>query len=298
MTVATLRTDGGSRGNPGPAGAGFVIERDGTTLADGGRFLGETTNNVAEYEALIWGLENALALGLAEISVLSDSLLLVRQMNGDYRVKHANLKPLFLRALELRRQFRTFSIQHVYREDNTAADALANEAMDARADVGHPALAGDATPEPLSLFAELAVEADPNSVETSDTAHGKGSSVYELTVKGHFDAAHAIRDYPGECRELHGHTWDVEATVVGAKLDEIGIVYDFKQLKADLASILERYDHKLMNDVAPFDVLNTTAENLARVVFEELETLVGDQVRVAEVAVWESPVAKVTYRPG
>lgn len=120
--------------------------------------------------------------------------------------------------------------------------------------------------------------------------------MYELTVKAHFDAAHALRGYPGECRELHGHTWDVEATVEGAELDSIDIVYDFKQLKADLNAVLEPFDHAYLNDVEPFDTLNPTAENLARVVYEALEATVGDQVRVKEVAVWESPIAKIVYR--
>lgn len=120
--------------------------------------------------------------------------------------------------------------------------------------------------------------------------------MYELTVKDHFDAAHALRGYPGECRNLHGHTWDVEVTVAGETLDEIEIVYDFKRLKADLASVLERFDHAYLNDVEPFDTLSPTAENLARVVFEELENVVGEAVRVKEVAVWESPIAKLVYR--
>jgi 6-pyruvoyltetrahydropterin/6-carboxytetrahydropterin synthase len=121
--------------------------------------------------------------------------------------------------------------------------------------------------------------------------------MYELTVKGHFDAAHALRDYPGECRNLHGHTWDVEVTVVGERLDSIEIVYDFKQLKADLAVVLDAYDHAYLNEVAPFDVLSPTAENLARVICESLVSVVGEQVTVKEVAVWESPVARITYRP-
>lgn len=122
--------------------------------------------------------------------------------------------------------------------------------------------------------------------------------MYELTIKGHFDAAHAIRDYPGECRNLHGHTWDVEVTVEGRELDGIGIVYDFKRLKEDLGAVLERYDHAYLNEVPPFDVLNTTAENLAKVVFEELAERVGAEVQVAAVSVWESPIAKITYRGG
>ncbi len=120
--------------------------------------------------------------------------------------------------------------------------------------------------------------------------------MYELTVKGHFDAAHALHGYPGECRELHGHTWDVEVTVSGLTLDEVGIVYDFKQLKDDLGAVLEPYDHAYLNDVAPFDAINPTAENLARVVFEALAGRVGPQVSVVEVAVWESPIARIVYR--
>lgn len=120
--------------------------------------------------------------------------------------------------------------------------------------------------------------------------------MYELTIKGHFDAAHALRGYPGECRRLHGHTWDVEVTVMGEELDGIDIVYDFKRLKEDLAVVLGKYDHEYLNEVPPFDTLSPTAENLARVVFGELRSVVGDQVAVKEVAVWESPIAKIVYR--
>jgi len=121
--------------------------------------------------------------------------------------------------------------------------------------------------------------------------------MYELTVKGHFDAAHALRGYPGECRVLHGHTWDVEVTVRGERLDDVGIVYDFKSLKDDLHAVLSDYDHVLLNDVPPFDEMNATAENLARVVYERLAASVGAGVTVTEVAVWESPIARLVYRP-
>jgi 6-pyruvoyltetrahydropterin/6-carboxytetrahydropterin synthase len=120
---------------------------------------------------------------------------------------------------------------------------------------------------------------------------------YELTVRGHFDAAHHLYGYPGECRELHGHTWDVEVTVASDALDEIGIVYDFKALKADLAAVLDDYDHVLINEVAPFDEISPTAENLARVICERLAATVDPRVAVKEVAVWESPIAKLVYRP-
>jgi ribonuclease HI len=139
MTRAVLRSDGGARGNPGPAGAGFVIEVDGEVVCRGGRYLGECTNNVAEYEALIWGLENVVALGYREVSAFADSELLVKQINGQYRVKNHGLKPLFMRALALLRGFDGFEVAHVRREQNKLADQLANEAMDQRATVGSPA---------------------------------------------------------------------------------------------------------------------------------------------------------------
>lgn len=122
--------------------------------------------------------------------------------------------------------------------------------------------------------------------------------MYDLMIRGHFDAAHALHGYPGECCNLHGHTWDVEVIVRGSKLDEVGIVYDFKTLKSDLAAVLDPLDHVYLNDVSPFDTQNPTAENLSRHVFERLQERVGEQVCVVEVAVWESPVAKITYRPG
>lgn len=121
--------------------------------------------------------------------------------------------------------------------------------------------------------------------------------MYNLTVKSHFDAAHALRGYPGECKNLHGHTWDIEVTVSGETLDEIGIVYDFKSLKDDLGKVLADYDHAYLNDVAPFDVLSPTAENLAKVIYDRLAATVDPRVNVTEVAVWESPIAKLTYRP-
>lgn len=121
--------------------------------------------------------------------------------------------------------------------------------------------------------------------------------MYDLMIKGHFDAAHALHGYPGECCNLHGHTWDIEVVVRGSELDEVGIVYDFKTLKTDLASVLEPLDHAYLNDVPPFDQMNPTAENLSRYIYETLTTTVGGAVSVLEVAVWESPVAKITYRP-
>jgi 6-pyruvoyltetrahydropterin/6-carboxytetrahydropterin synthase len=119
---------------------------------------------------------------------------------------------------------------------------------------------------------------------------------YTLTIKEHFDAAHALVGYPGQCKNLHGHTWDVEISVEGTELDEVGIVYDFAKLKVDLLSILGDYDHKYLNEVAPFDKINATAENLARVIYDRMVGLLPENIVMVEVAVWESPIAKLVYR--
>jgi ribonuclease HI len=126
-----INIDGGSRGNPGLAGAGVVIKSadDGTVLHQAGIYLGEATNNVAEYQGLIEGLRRAKKLEATSVEVFSDSELLVRQMTGQYRVKNEGLKPLFEKANRLVNNFEKFCISHVRREQNTQADEMANKAM-------------------------------------------------------------------------------------------------------------------------------------------------------------------------
>ncbi len=127
----TIRTDGGARGNPGPAGIGVVIEDEhGKAVEEHKRFLGVKTNNQAEYEAVILGLERAKHLKADSVKVYADSELLVKQANGEYRVKHENIKPLYARMRALVLQIGHVSFEHVRRAENTRADALANEAMD------------------------------------------------------------------------------------------------------------------------------------------------------------------------
>ena len=129
---ATLYTDGGARGNPGPAAYGYVLEADdGTLLAAHGERIGVATNNVAEYRALIAGLEKALELGLEEVGVVSDSELLVKQMTGEYRVKNTALKKLNDEAERVARRIGEVSYTAVRREHNELADRLVNEALDA-----------------------------------------------------------------------------------------------------------------------------------------------------------------------
>jgi ribonuclease HI len=129
---ARLSTDGGARGNPGPAAFGYVLEtEDGTILAAHGERIGVATNNVAEYSALVAGLERALELGIDEVEVVSDSELLVKQMTGEYRVKNEALKELNERASRLARRLRRVDYTAVRREHNELADRLVNEALDA-----------------------------------------------------------------------------------------------------------------------------------------------------------------------
>jgi len=141
MGQKTLRVivhiDGGARGNPGPAGAGVVVldAGDGMALFEGGIFLGRATNNVAEYKGLLAGLKAAGELHAAEVEVVSDSELLVRQMTGVYRVKNPGLQPLARRARELSEGFRRCTFRHVRREENTRADALVNQAIDQKRNV-------------------------------------------------------------------------------------------------------------------------------------------------------------------
>jgi ribonuclease HI len=131
---ATLFADGGSRGNPGPAASGAVlVDPNGVVIEEVGRFLGRATNNVAEWTALLIGLEAAIERGLRVIDIRLDSELVVKQMRGEYRVKHVDLQPLFHRARALVREFDRIDIQHIPRKLNARADAVVNAVLDQEA---------------------------------------------------------------------------------------------------------------------------------------------------------------------
>jgi ribonuclease HI len=128
---ARLFTDGGARGNPGPAAFGYVLEAEDKTVLDArGEAIGVATNNVAEYRALVAGLGKAVELAVPELEVVSDSELLVKQMRGEYKVKNAALRELSLEAARLASRLRTVEYRHVAREHNELADRLVNEALD------------------------------------------------------------------------------------------------------------------------------------------------------------------------
>jgi ribonuclease HI len=126
-----VHVDGGARGNPGPAAVAAVASTpEGEQLGERNAFIGEATNNVAEYRALLLGLELARDLGATEVEVVNDSELIARQIGGEYKVKHVGLKPLFTEAMGALRGFDAWAVRSVRREQNERADELVNEALD------------------------------------------------------------------------------------------------------------------------------------------------------------------------
>ncbi len=149
-----IHTDGGSRGNPGPAAYAYTIETPGQAAIEAKGYLGESTNNIAEYTGLLRALEHAQRLGARRVLVQSDSELMVKQMNGDYKVKHPGLVPLYREADKLRRAFEQVTFRHIRREHNKRADLLCNQALDA---------ASGATP--LRSAAAPAMNGPPRALE-------------------------------------------------------------------------------------------------------------------------------------
>ncbi len=131
MSRLTVNVDGGARGNPGPAAIGVVVrDADGEVLEEAGERIGRATNNVAEYRALLLGIERAAALGASELELVGDSELIVRQVKGEYKVKDATMRKLHAQVKRALEPFDRWSIRHVRREENADADRLVNEALD------------------------------------------------------------------------------------------------------------------------------------------------------------------------
>ena len=120
---------------------------------------------------------------------------------------------------------------------------------------------------------------------------------YELYVQADFSAAHNLRAYKGKCERLHGHNWRVELRLAGDRLNDEGMLLDFVEAKRILAGVLEPFDHVYLNEAPPFDTLNPSSENLARVIAERVVARLPANVRVASVTVWESDRCSATYRP-
>ncbi|MDQ6991677.1 MAG: 6-carboxytetrahydropterin synthase QueD [Mariprofundaceae bacterium] len=119
---------------------------------------------------------------------------------------------------------------------------------------------------------------------------------YELSIKSHFSAAHQLRDYPGDCARLHGHNWHVELFITCQDLDELGLAVDYKIMKKQLKEALRKWDHYNLNDISPFDSINPSSENVARLLFEDMcQRLNHERLQVSRISISETCTAKVTY---
>jgi len=122
--------------------------------------------------------------------------------------------------------------------------------------------------------------------------------MYQVSIEQHFDAAHFLRGYQGKCEALHGHRFKVVAKVESPRTNDIGLAYDFTELKQHLGDILNKFDHTCLNEVTPFDEINPSSENIAVTIYDELKLkLTGAPVSLFSVEVWESPQSWVTYSP-
>ncbi len=122
--------------------------------------------------------------------------------------------------------------------------------------------------------------------------------MYRVSVRQHFDAAHFLRNYRGKCENLHGHRFEVVVALENSELDEAGMAFDFIELKKHMSGIMERFDHTCLNDIAPFDQINPSSENIAAVIYRELKPqFEGKTASIFSIEVWESPESCATYLP-
>ncbi|MBD3184840.1 6-carboxytetrahydropterin synthase QueD [Candidatus Poribacteria bacterium] len=120
--------------------------------------------------------------------------------------------------------------------------------------------------------------------------------MYEVTIETHFSSAHRLRHYNGECERLHGHNWVVKVSVASEELNDLGMVIDFKDLKKETKELMNRFDHQFLNEVPPFDEINPTTENMAKLIFDELSKVFNkDSRKISKVMVWESPTSSAAY---
>ncbi|MGL4420654.1 MAG: ribonuclease HI family protein [Gemmataceae bacterium] len=163
--IPTMHIDGAARGNPGPAAYAVVLARPGLPVVEEAAPIGTATNNVAEYTALVEGLALAAELGVPEVAIFSDSELLVKQMNGEYRVKNADLQQLYAEACHLKKQFTRVTLTHVRREQNKRADQIGNEALD-----GRPRRRGEPVPAPVVVGVTAPAKAPAPKTTVTDAA--------------------------------------------------------------------------------------------------------------------------------
>jgi 6-pyruvoyltetrahydropterin/6-carboxytetrahydropterin synthase len=122
--------------------------------------------------------------------------------------------------------------------------------------------------------------------------------MFEVSVEETFAAGHALRGYRGKCENVHGHNYRVQLTLEGPELNAIGLLVDFVEVKRLIHGVVDRLDHQFINDLPPFDVVNPSAENLAKYFYDEISLNLGQTVRLGQVKVWETDITSATYRPG
>jgi ribonuclease HI len=204
--LPTMHIDGAARGNPGPAAYAVVIARPGLPPVEEAETIGKATNNVAEYTALVRGLEMAAELGLKRLAVFSDSELLVKQMNGEYRVKHPDLLPLYEEANHLKKQFDAVTITHVRRAQNARADALCNEALDGKRQAGGAPVA-DAPGSPVTSTAGVSadtVRADAIECLTAAATAWAARGLGAVPIAAVWDQLWSILDDAGVLKKKKG----------------------------------------------------------------------------------------------
>ena len=121
--------------------------------------------------------------------------------------------------------------------------------------------------------------------------------MYQVSIEQHFDAAHYLRGYHGKCENLHGHRFKVVVTVKTEKLNDIGLAYDFSDLKQQLGNVLSQFDHTCLNENPPFDKINPSSENIAAYIYEKLKQDFTESILLSKIEVWESPQSSITYYP-
>jgi ribonuclease HI len=216
---AKMHIDGASRGNPGRAAYAVVLARPGHAVVEEADVIGTATNNVAEYTALVKGLELAHELGVTRLAVFSDSELMVKQMNGEYKVKHADMRPLYERACALRAKFAEVTLTHVRREQNKRADLIGNEALDGKPrkrgqggalpSTSQGEVTATARPTPPAPLPEGRGEKEPVELGSS---HGARSSVSPLPFReggpgGVGVSDHAVRPDALQCLADAARHW-------------------------------------------------------------------------------------------
>lgn len=249
-----IHTDGGSRGNPGPAAAGFTLDdAAGNQLLGKGVYLGKMTNNAAEYTAIQLALEAAAELGATSIKLFSDSELLVRQLNGQYKVKSPNLKPYYTACMDLLISFASWQVTHVYREQNADADRLANEAMDLKGDVEYgPTVTAAADGQKLRLGVLLSGggRTMTNIQEFIDAGKLNAEIVLVIssrsTVKG-IDRAKAIGLQPQVIRKKDFHDIEAFSGAIAGELDKAKVDLVVQAGWLCLWHIPAAYENRVMN---------------------------------------------------